>query len=369
MAYEIVKYTPEFRDQVLLLQRRLWGPDLSANSAYFKWKYEVNPYGGSPLIYLSLSGGRVVGMRGFWAAAWCLGQPRHRIPAVCAGDTVVMREHENRGLIRRIMRFAENDLIREGYQCLINLSAGPAIYLFSLRNGWIPVQPYRTVRIETGGWAAIHSLHTRLRRLRGFSRLIAGDLFYDVPQKLRSAFTSNAHGCLSASDTPRPSEMADVVEKATQDERLGHVMDCDYYAWRFENPLSSYRFLYWDDAGLQGFLILQRRYRRHYGLANIVDWQASSSFVKERLIQEALKSATPAAISIWTATRSDVERRLLEQAGFTASDETRGIKHYNPSLLIRLLDDGTQSDFMREMRNRLSDPNGWDLRMMFSDRY
>jgi hypothetical protein len=64
--YEIIAYSPEFRDRLLLLQRRSWGPDLAGNSNYFKWKYEDNPHGDQPLVYLALFDGEVVGMRGFW---------------------------------------------------------------------------------------------------------------------------------------------------------------------------------------------------------------------------------------------------------------------------------------------------------------
>jgi hypothetical protein len=52
MEYEIVKYCPEFKQQVLKLQTHLWSPDVTVNSAYLEWKYERNPYMKTPFIHL-----------------------------------------------------------------------------------------------------------------------------------------------------------------------------------------------------------------------------------------------------------------------------------------------------------------------------
>ncbi len=43
MKYEIIKYSLEFKSQVLELQTHLWSPDLALNAAHLEWKYERNP--------------------------------------------------------------------------------------------------------------------------------------------------------------------------------------------------------------------------------------------------------------------------------------------------------------------------------------
>jgi hypothetical protein len=93
MEYEIQKYRPEFRDQVLALQTHLWGPDRKANSAYLSWKHAQNPYVEEPLIYLVLCEGTVVGMRAFFGARWQIGEPGQTFPGLCGGDMVVAPEH------------------------------------------------------------------------------------------------------------------------------------------------------------------------------------------------------------------------------------------------------------------------------------
>ena len=57
--YEIRKYTPDCRDQIVELQRGLWSGDTALNSAHLRWKYEQNPYLEHPLIYMALHEGRV----------------------------------------------------------------------------------------------------------------------------------------------------------------------------------------------------------------------------------------------------------------------------------------------------------------------
>ena len=75
MSYEIVKYTPEFKGQVVELQKHLWGADVALNAAYLEWKYEQNPYEDTPLIHLALCGGEVVGMIGRFGGRWQIGRP------------------------------------------------------------------------------------------------------------------------------------------------------------------------------------------------------------------------------------------------------------------------------------------------------
>ena len=53
-SYEIIRYRPEFRDQVIELQKHLWSGDTAFNSAYFRWKYETNPYADDIPIYLAV---------------------------------------------------------------------------------------------------------------------------------------------------------------------------------------------------------------------------------------------------------------------------------------------------------------------------
>jgi len=84
MEYVIVKYGPEFKQQIVKLQTHLWSPDVALNTAYLEWKYERNPYMKTPFIHLALSAGQVVGMRGMYGAKWANRLPSPNIScSVC----------------------------------------------------------------------------------------------------------------------------------------------------------------------------------------------------------------------------------------------------------------------------------------------
>src|SRR5438045_1584051 len=115
LEYEIVRYGPEFRPQVVELQTHLWSPDVALNSACLEWKHERNPYMKTPFIHLGLSAGRVVGMRGIYGAKWQIGCPAQTFLAPGAGDLVSAPDHRNSGLVAKIMETAADDLVDSGY--------------------------------------------------------------------------------------------------------------------------------------------------------------------------------------------------------------------------------------------------------------
>src|SRR5262245_42838819 len=105
MSYHFTLYKPKYREQIVSLQRGLWSSDLEANSAYFAWKYEQNPYIEQPLIYLALDNDRVVGMRGFYGAQWDAVPTGQNVVMPCAGDTIIAQEYRHRGLLRQLFQF------------------------------------------------------------------------------------------------------------------------------------------------------------------------------------------------------------------------------------------------------------------------
>jgi GNAT superfamily N-acetyltransferase len=136
MGYEIRRYEPRFRDEVLELQRHLWGPDLASNDRYFAWKYERNPWLSEPLIVLAVDGERIVGMRGAFALPWVVGPEGRRVKALNAGDAVVAPDHRRRGLAQQINQALVDEARRAGWEFLINTSAGSVIRRLSLQTGW-----------------------------------------------------------------------------------------------------------------------------------------------------------------------------------------------------------------------------------------
>jgi len=61
------------------------------------------------------------------------------------------------------------------------------------------------------------------------------------------------HFKLSIDDAPRSIEMADLIAQIPLDGRMCHVRDAEYLNWRYCNPRSAYRFLFWGERELQGY--------------------------------------------------------------------------------------------------------------------
>ncbi len=290
MSYELTKYTPDFRDQILTLQTHLWSLNLAVNSAYFRWKHEENPYLHEPLVYLALHKGRVVGMRGFFGAEWEIGDGG-RLTGPCGGDTCVLPDHRGRGLFRKINEFALDDLARLGFTWVFNLSAGAITYLGSLRQGWRCAGPFATLR-----------------------RLVA------QTSPAPATMAPTADPALSLSDAPRAGPMADLVDRLGHDGRVRHVRDRVFFEWRLRNPLSRYRYFYWGADELLGYLVLQRRLHKTRSYVGVADWEAIDDEIKLRLLAAAVAS-TPDEITIWSASLPTGLAQRLKAYGFASVDE------------------------------------------------
>ncbi|MEE8555494.1 MAG: GNAT family N-acetyltransferase, partial [bacterium] len=338
VEYEIVRYRPEFRTQVLELETHLWSSDVAVNSAYLKWKYEQNPYSDTPLIYVALAEGKVVGMRGMYGALWQIGESGQTLPGLCGADMVVAPEHRRRGLFTKINTVAMNDLARINHGYAFNFSAAPITFHASLRTGWRTVGPFRTV----GRPAGEPTTHDR-ERSREADRHVS-----------------------AAQEAPRPEALADLVERIGTDGRMRHVRDQGYFAWRFRNPLNAYRFLFWEDARLEGYMVLQKRRHTRGGAIRILDWEATHPQVHEDLLYAAIDRCRSTALLIWSATLGERTARLLQTAGFRRVNETQGVKDYRPGVLVRAVRDEMLDADWAVAGRRLLDMANWDLRGIYS---
>jgi len=356
MKYKIVKYHPEFRSQVVELQRHLWGPDVALKSAYLEWKYERNPYVETPHIYLALCGGLVVGMRGMFGAKWQIGYPYQTFPGLCGADLVIAPDHRNRGLFRKILSAALDDLGNSSYTYTFNLSASEVTFLGCLAMGW----------------RSIGSLQTMQRR--------SGDGLFSVSsaEKPHPFFWLDRNGgswneaspYLSVEPNPRAEAMAELVERIGGDGRMRHVRDQEYFAWRFQNPHSVYRFLFWKDARLEGYLVLRTSVytdRLDRVGVRIVDWEATNAQVRADLLQAAINWGNFDNLTIWSATLPDKVKTLLQMTGFKQLGGEGNLTRSLPTVLIRpIRDEMLRGDWVLADR-RLLDSANWDLRMIYSD--
>jgi hypothetical protein len=167
--------------------------------------------------------------------------------------------------------------------------------------------------------------------------------------------------------------MAKLAKRIGYDGRIRHVRDEQYFRWRFQNPLSDYRFLFWDDGRIDGYLVLYGKVYppNNNELAYIVDWDAINENVWHDLLQAAMQWGNFNYIGIWSATLSEAVARVLRNAGFSFKDKTGNAIHdmRGKNILVKSLNQTIQRVDWTLGGRDLSDPTHWDLRAIYSDNY
>jgi hypothetical protein len=183
-------------------------------------------------------------------------------------------------------------------------------------------------------------------------------------------------GQVTLERTPWPGRMAALVADLGGDGRIRHVRDRGYFEWRFQNPLSTYRFLYWMSAELEGYLVLHAPAHRPGGPVSLIDWEARDRRVLAGLLEAALTWGRFGDLSVWTAAVPAGGRALLRDSGFVAAPTTESIGHafrtkrLRPTLLATAVGAGatTAQEWTVDGR-RVLDLESWDLRMVYSDSF
>ena len=380
--YEIVTYRPELKRQIIELQTHLWSPDLSLNASYFEWKYQQNPYLKEPLIYLAMHDGKAVGMRGFFGVQWECGVPAERFTCLYADDMVVAPEHRNRGLTAKIMTTAFEDLAAEGYDYVFNLSAGPVTLHSSLSVGWRSAgwmrpmrrRPWATV-LKRAGLRRVKKSPAFPDKLVNFAskrlKRLSHSLDEDDLQQINNTLKHIPN--ISVEDVPRCEAMAELVARTGTSGRIRHVRDRDYFRWRFQNPLSRYRYIYLGKDRLDAYLVLQEYtsdfIHWKWNMLNVVNWEASSSAAREAVFNAALTVfAKTRDLVVWSATLPDPTIALLRKNSFRVMNPPRDldVAHYAPAVLVRPIANFSANSQWALGGQQLLDLTAWDLQMLYS---
>ena len=147
---------------------------------------------------------------------------------------------------------------------------------------------------------------------------------------------------------------------------IGQVRDEEFYAWRFKNPFSIYRYLFWEKAGFQGFVVLQQPVRNPSGAALIVDWETTSNDVLSDILQTVIRWGGLRSISVWSTTLSLDMATVLAKYGFhfpVEGGDTGAAVFYSPIVVFPL------GNLWSIGGRDILDVSNWDLRPIYSDNY
>jgi hypothetical protein len=363
--YQVITYDSRYDDQIVLLQSHLWGNDTALNADYLDWKYKRNPYVESPLIYLTLFQGKVVGMMGMVGSLWEAGQPLQSFKCLCAADLVIDPAHRKRGIFKLQWVLTLDDLAQRNFPYIFILSGHEYSSKITVLIGWRSI----------GGLRKMQRVHYEKdlvragrRRLSKIAFLSGVNLYKPFDPLDRWANGGTEDRRLTLSDTPMVEEMSDLVNRIGSDGRVRHVRDEAYFSWRYQNPLADYRFLYWREKRLMGYLVLQSSIHpiRNQTWANIVDWEATDTNVKTNLLQAAIEYGKFNDLGVWAAHLGEATQSLLTESGFRYFDTADSEVPY-PTVLVRPIEEGIPDREWVLADRSLLELGNWDVRGIYSD--
>ncbi len=366
MGIEFVPYRPGHASAIARLQTHLWSGDAARNAAYFRWKYLENPFLPDPVVMLAMSDEGAVAMRGAFGSAWEANRLPEPFIIPCVDDMVVDPSHRNHGLMRPLMDALFEALAARGFQYLFSLSAAPVTLVVSLATGWRAVG-------STDPLGRLSRPVTIARRLRARAERVPVARRLAPRLVLRSELDAYHHldrsrrrqRRITMTREPRSEEMAALVKRIGSDGRIRHVRDARYLDWKFRNPLADYRFFYFDEQALGGYLVLHRTAsdRGDRTRVSIVEWEATSTKIQLALLDEALHRGAFAYLETWGATLPRPLRAELETRGFRAAHPGT-LQRPGHRILVRGLDPSL-ADWTLNGRSLL-DMSQWDLRQLHS---
>jgi GNAT superfamily N-acetyltransferase len=385
--YQIIHYTTDYHDALLELLSLLWGADRQGNAAYFNWKYAQNPYADRHWIYLALYKGQLVGVRGNLAMRWQAGDPVQSVDCLCDADAVVHPDHRRKGLLQAMTRVNLQDLESTPYRYIVSLSANAKSGASNLKLRWQrlgPIQPTHRLRPQpVVSEGRLKTLVRKIPLMRGAYKRLR-DVFRPqasaTPQlrETMSSFdkfderwhrSSGESSEVSIGVTVRPRQMTDLISRLPTNPRMRHVRDSDYFAWRYRNPRSIYRFLFLGKAPLKGYLVLQTPARPGMRTVTIVDWEAQDMAVRSELLKTAIQLGDFEILSTWGISLGASAVNLLHQSGFVFQEEIQEQEDYQPEVLLKATFGELQDSVWHFGGLDLLDLRNWDFRPIYSDTY
>jgi len=351
-GYDITLYRPELKLQVVNLLQYLWGGDPDRNLPYFEWKYDNNPYSGSPLGIAALHEGRVVGFRGYFANRFKLCEKNEPFVVLSPGDTCVHPDHWRKGLSVAMGKAAMDEYAKE-CRMFLNMTCSKASLPGYQSMGFFPLAK-----------KAYLSQHSIL----GLTKCIVSARSISPPEMKRITLGRFDH--ILVSDKPRPSEMRSVV--VGQDRKgLGIELfqDEDFFRWRFGNPRNRYVYYYrMEGTRTLGYVVLgvSPNHRRGY----ILDFAEMGSQAIGEILGYIVRARHFDILSIYSFCVNDMLLKTLQGLGFKINSLARILErklHGELPLLIRPVKETfTDRDFfIGEIDTRKIEH--WSLKPICSD--
>ena len=266
--YEIRTYHPDFKTQIIDLERFLWGENAKKNKAYFEWKFENNPYSKKIIGTIGLYKGKVISFNGFSILKWFLGDKKKFFYTISSTGVCVHVDHRRRGLHTAMVSFINKKYKKSKFKAITKFSGNFASIASGLKAGWVPFAKRKYLR-RYNYWEFV-----KRKFLKKFN--IESTKIQNILGK---------YGKIEVTQNVNPIAMANLKEKIPMNKNLIYLcQDLDFLKWRFLNPRINYIFYYiWNNNRLNGYIVV--KYYNGIGAGKIVDY----AYLDIRYFQKILK--------------------------------------------------------------------------------
>lgn len=298
LGYDIIPWRPEFRSHVVSLMQYLWGKDPESNWAYFKWKYEDNPYTESPLGIAALYKGEVVGFRGYFAIAFEAGENSHNLIVLFPGDTCVHPEHRQKGLSVLMGSLAVKEYAPT-YRLFFNTTSTRNSLPGYRRLGFVPLAP---------------KVYLTLCPLPGLARYIP-----TAKKRLplsASRIRFGKYEDILVSGQPRPKAMASLAAAYKLETGMIRLFQDEvFFRWRFCSPLNKYVFYYLMEAdNITAYVVMGVSPNNQRGY--ILDWAEREDRAIGKILRYVIRAKHFDLLSIFDFCLGDILMQTFKDLGF-----------------------------------------------------
>lgn len=269
------KYSEEYKEQVIDLLETLWQFNREKRLAYFKWKFEDNPYAQEPMAFIALDNDKVVAFRGYMVQPMIWGNIQFLEASLA--DTVTHGNYRRMGLFKSLTNFSISEISKMGniYVSLNSSSGGPTLNGY-LSLGWVPL--------------------VRREYLFRFSNLGILKYVFRIKSKFSSYKKQLKDGRIEITEDLR---VEDLINMPYEKNRITHRREILYYSWRLNNPISKYIYCYkYDNTGnINAYIVFKEIGQKKYDL---IDYNYLSEKDIKNTLSIFVKKVSPFYILYWT---------------------------------------------------------------------
>lgn len=343
--YDVRLFEPADRERyVALFDRVLSGADTD----WFEWKYEDNPFADHVPIVVATDDDRLVGAKS--AVAVRLRAGNETIDALQPADTMVHPDHRRRGLFSRMTEFMKAHYAPRSPELFFNFPNEKTL-AGGRKHGWQEVGRLPTYyRIQRVSAMAGDQLSGPVER--GFDLF---DPFLDAYLTARTELVSLRPDVRVIERDGVPADiLADLYRRSVPDAIHAERSE-QFYQWRFENPKWTYRTYLAGRSGPDVGVVTGSGVRDGTEMVNIVDvvplvGTDRREALKAALTEVCLRNDDADVIAF---SGQVIPEDLLSSLGFLADTEfpLSSVSSPNAFVSYPLTDDGSWTVAGRDVRN------------------